>query len=107
MTDTTGYKVGKLLDTETSLRPECPHCLYNGGDDPKTAHYPFLLFEDVVTGRALRMDMPGDPLSLDESDFASDYQDAQNPRFTCGDCDGEFVLSTKDFERLIESGVGY
>ncbi len=107
MTDTTGHKAGKVLDTETGLRPECPHCLYNGGDDPKTGNYPFLLFEDVVTSRALRMDKPGDPFSLDESDFASDYQDAQNPRFTCGDCEREFVLSTEDFERLIKSDVGY
>jgi hypothetical protein len=107
MTDMIKHQVGKLLETEAGFRPECPHCLYNGGDDPKTGHYPFLLFEDVVTGRALRMDKPGDPLSLDESDFASDYQAAQNPRFSCGDCEGEFALSIEDFERLIRSDVGY
>ncbi|HYV41053.1 MAG TPA: hypothetical protein VEO02_04605 [Thermoanaerobaculia bacterium] len=104
---TEGLRRGKLLDTELGLRPECPHCLYNGGDEPQTSQYPFLLFEDVVTVRTLSMDRPGGPLRLDGADLASDAQDPQSPRFTCGDCEGEFVLSPDDFQRFTESGVCY
>jgi hypothetical protein len=104
---TEGLRRGKLLDTDTGLHPECPHCLYNGGDEPQTGQYPFLLFEDVVIGRALSMDEPGGPLRLDEADLASDAQDPQNPRFTCGGCEGNFVLSAEGFQRFTESGVSY
>jgi len=104
---TEGLRRGKLLDTDAGLRPECPHCLYNGGDEPQTSQYPFLLFEDVVIGRALSRDKPGGALRLDEADLASDAQDPQSPRFTCGDCEGEFVLSAEDFQRFTDSGVGY
>jgi hypothetical protein len=104
---TEGLRRGKLLDTELGLRPECPHCLYNGGDEPQTSQYPFLLFEDVVIVRALSMDRPGGPLRLNEADLASDAQDPQSPRFTCGDCEGNFDLSAEDFQRFTESGVGY
>ncbi|HLN58932.1 MAG TPA: hypothetical protein VK416_10250 [Thermoanaerobaculia bacterium] len=98
---------GKLLDTDSGLRPECPHCLYNGGDEPRTSQYPFLLFENVVIGRTLSMDRPGDPLWLDEAVLTSDAQGPQSPRFTCGDCEGNFVLSAEDLQRFTESGVGY
>jgi hypothetical protein len=98
---------GKLLDTDSGLRPECPYCLYNGGDEPRTSNHPFLLSEDVVIGRLLSMDRPGGPLRIDEADLASDVLDPQSPRFTCGDCEGIFVLSTEDFRRFTESGVGY
>jgi hypothetical protein len=102
-----GLQRGKLLDTDSGLRPECPHCLYNGGDEPRTSQYPFLLFEDVVIRRTFAMDRPGGPLRLDEADPASAAQDPQSPRFTCGDCEGEFDLSAEDFRRFTESGVGY
>ncbi len=96
-------QLGKLLDTDTGLHPECPHCLYNGGDEPLTNPFPFLLFEDVVVRRNLLMDKPGGPLRLDEGDLVSDAQDSRNPRFICGDCEGEFVLSDDDFQRLAQS----
>ena len=98
---------GKLLDTDSGLRPECPHCLYNGGDEPRTSQYPFLLFENVVISRTPLHGPTRSSLWLDDAGFISDAQVPQSPRFTCGDCEGNFVLSAEDLQRFTESGVGY